>query len=116
MAKRYSEETKIAAVAALESGVNYRDVLKRFKLSASQNALLYGWRKKYAKAAKPNGSAAPKTPERVFDDRVRQAILLLRQAEQEVERLKRGGKIKEADTAHLYAGLALRMLQGDNGR
>lgn len=113
MAKQYSEKTKIAAVAALESGVHYKEVMKRFNIRST--AQIYSWRNKYAGGAKVN-DAAPKTPERVFDDRVRQAILLLRQAEQEVDRLKRSGKIKEADTAHLYAGLALRMLQGDNGR
>lgn len=109
-------ETKIAAVAALVSGVNYKEVMKRFGVRS--NALLYVWRKKYANRlpAKEKAAApAERTPERVFDDRVREAIALLRRADKEVERMKREGKLKEADAAHLYAQLALRMLQGDNG-
>ncbi len=119
--KPVSDATKIAAVEALLSGEHYAAVGKRFKIKS--HSRLYEWRKAYSQGklgagAKSNGAAPakPKTPEALFDDRVRQAVILLRHAEEEVERLKRQGKIKEADSAHLYAGLALRILQGDNGR
>lgn len=119
--RKFSDATKIAAVELLAGGQGYAAVCKRFKIkSVSQ---LYKWRKQYASKLKPrahskmNGATRGKgmTPEALFDDRVRQAVILLRHAEDEVERLKRQGKIKEADSAHLYAGLALRILQGDNG-
>lgn len=115
----YSETTRKAAVEALERGDNYRDVMKRFKIRSSSNGLLYSWRKKYAAGATPAKlGRPPKQPAPVSDeaDRVRKAIVLLRQAEDDVDRRKREGKLREADNAHLYAGLALRLLQGDNGK
>lgn len=116
--KTISDSTKIAAVQALESGEKYSEVCKRFKIKGHGG--LYLWRKQYAagkllpeQKAKANGAAPAKEKTR---DYVREAVSLLRQAQDEVERLKQQGTIKEADTAHLYAGLALRILEGDSGR
>jgi transposase-like protein len=117
--KNRTAAEKIAAVEALASGVTYKDVQKQFKAVPSQ---LYAWRKQYAagelqaKGTKGAAAAKAKTPEALFDDRARQAIILLRHAEDEVERMKQQKKLKEPDAAHLYAQLALRILQGDNGR
>lgn len=121
MAKRknYRTATKVAAAEALQSGQRYSEVAKRYGVSAQT---LYTWSKQHKAGllsdskVKISPPDAPSTPERVFDERVRQAIGLLRRAEDEVERLKKERKIKEADNAHLYAMLALRLLQGDNGR
>jgi transposase-like protein len=121
VSKPFSTRKKIQAVEALNAGERVNDVLKRFKCSSPT---LYDWRKKYAAGeyGKPNGVAAetpapkPKKPGAMFDDRVRRAIVLLREVEAEVDRMKREGKLREADSAHLHAILALRILQGDNGR
>lgn len=120
----HSADTKIAAVEMLNSGAKHREVLAKYGIVSS---LLHAWRKQYmaGKFGKPKGQATAKvqatrtehlTPEVLFQDRVQRAITLLRQAEKEVERLKLEKKILEADTAHLHAQLALRLLQGDNGR
>lgn len=121
MATRFSDRKKIAAVEAINAGGNYRDVCKRYKCT---DVSLRTWRKQYAEGKFGNASDATaetpvakgKTPEALFDDRVRQAVILLRHAEAEVERMKQQKKLKEPDAAHLYAQLALRLLQGDNGR
>jgi transposase-like protein len=120
--RKFSLKTKIAAVEAYKSGTPYRQVLARYKIVSS---VLWGWIKQYdagelgtakrGRAPKAKGSDAPQTLERVFDDRVREAISWLRRAEKEVERMKRTGAIKEPDKAHLCAMMALRDLQGDNG-
>lgn len=122
----HTNETKVAAIEELKAGATYAALSTKYNVATSA---LCNWRNKYnageyGKKANGNGHAAPKlkehvppgmTPERVFDDRAREAIALLRRADKEVERMKRTGTLKEADAAHLYAGLALRILQGDNG-
>lgn len=129
--RRFSDAQKIAVVEALQTSTP-SEVIERFKLSWS---MLKRWRREYkagklgadqdaSEAVHVKGApklsnllrAPKKTPERMFDERVRKAIVLLRQAEEEIERMKHAGTLKEADTAHLYAGLALRLLQGDNGK
>lgn len=122
---KHTVATKIAAVEEVKNGAKHADVAAKYNIVDS---LLRTWRTKHAAGEyakkQSNGHAPVKarehvpasmTPERVFDDRVREAIALLRRADKEVERLKNKGTIKEPDSAHLYAGLALRILQGDNG-
>ena len=118
MPRKVRDATKRAVAQAVIGGETYEHVAKRMKVSKSS---IDRWIKQYqAGELGPvsDGAATdkPKTPEHLFNDRVRKAIVLLRQANEEVERMKQTGTLKEADTAHLYAGLALRMLQGDNGK
>lgn len=131
----YTLETKLAAVQDLTAGkMKTREVLQKHGINSA--AALHRWREQHeagelkASPGAANGKAAAKlnghdagadastgmTPEAMFQSRVHEAIVLLRQGEREVERLKQQRKIKEPDTAHLYAQLALRKLQGDNGR
>lgn len=125
--KRLPEATKIEAVKAVMSGESVATVTERYSIVPS---MLYNWKRKYQNGAlgskpskaKANGHGgaievrtAGLTPEAMFDARVRDAIIYLRHAQQEVERLKSERKIKEPDAAHLLAQLALRKLQGDNG-
>lgn len=117
---RHSIATKLAAVQARIGGEPIKEVTSRYRIN---NALLYNWIAAYkdGKLGDPPAASEPKKAansslQDVYNERVRRAIVLLRQAEDEVERLKKQGKLKEADTAHLHAQLALRILQGDNGR
>lgn len=120
---RYKQSVMLAAVRELQGGTSPEEIAERLGCSSR---LLYKWRVKLGKLskqpapkeAKANGAHAPAglTPEKLFNTRVHEAIVLLRQAQSEVDRLKAAGKIKEPDTAHLYAQLALRTLQGDNGK
>jgi transposase-like protein len=120
--RQNSEETRREAVEASMSGnESIEEVAKRFKISRGQ---LYTWRMKWNREqpkakgakAKANGAHEPVrlTPEALFTSRVNRAIVTLRQAQREVQRLVAERKIKAPDKAHLLALLALLELQGDN--
>jgi transposase-like protein len=130
MARRIiSNATKLKAVQAYKEGERATDVIKRFKINSS---MLYRWANEQERGkthkqpgrplkAKQLSKSAEMPDEQLSRDedyaaRVRRAIKLLRDAEEDVDRRKREGKLREADNAHLYAGLALRLLQGDNGK
>ncbi len=121
--RKIRNATKRKAVEELKGGERPGVVAERFKIT---HGMLRRWLHEYdagkfgavngatAKPAKVAATPASKTPERVFDDRVREAIQWLRKAEKEIERMKAAGTLKELDKAHHFACIALRELQGDN--
>ena len=126
MAKRrkrrtHSQATKLAAVKAKKSGESWKAVTERYKVVSS---VLNGWIKAYdagelgdteEDAKEPAGKAKqPKLD--VSNSAVHRAIVALREAEANVDMRKRTGKLKKADEAHTLAQLALRILEGDDGR
>jgi len=134
--RHHSPKFKRNAVEAVNAGESIRSVSQRLKLAQS---VLSRWCRRYhaegldglyRKNAKRKGKAKAKangqdpapdaiearlTPEALFTSRVNRAIVLLRNAWQEVKRLEGQHKIKGPDKAHSLAYVALLELQGDNG-
>lgn len=131
--RKFSVQQKREAVEAFIGGQTRASVCEAHKLAPS---LLDYWRKQYDAGelgeklakSKVRGRANGKhhdepdaiearrlTPEALFTSRVNRAIVLLRQAWQEVRRMEAQRKIKGPDKAHSLAYVALLELQGDNG-